>query len=412
MTTWKYNKFTTIAIMIPLASLYSFSLDLYIPLLPKVQDTFHASTAMMQNTNSFFMLACGVGQLFFGPISDRFGRKPIIILSLTIFIIAAAMTFFAKTIETFMLARFLQALGSCGAYLCCFASIRDIFTNENDSAEMFSYLNIAIALSATLGPTIGSWLGQNFDWHAVFSALIAIATTAMFFSIFCYKETAETESFTTKKLNIKSTVIKYKKVFTSMKYQVYTLPAGLGIATFFSFYCISPYLYQQEMHLTEIQHGILYGSCGLTFLIGSFFCGKTVARTGIYKTMNIGLRIHAIGAIALLICSLSSNHNNIILVHLAILTSLFGASFMVGSGIGGTMAPFKSIAGVAFAMISFYKFLFAEMVADVVMMFYDKTALSLAIAILTINVIASFLVIYCYGNSKESMTSQKTKSKY
>ena len=99
MKKWHYNKLMTILLMIPLVSLYSFSLDLYLPLLPKVANDLHASKIMMQNGNSVFMLTIGLGQLIFGPISDHFGRKPILIVSLLTYIVGAIITVFTTSIS-------------------------------------------------------------------------------------------------------------------------------------------------------------------------------------------------------------------------------------------------------------------------------------------------------------------------
>ena len=190
MKKWPYNKLTTIFLMIPLVSLYSFSLDLYIPLLPNIQKFFVTSMSSMQLSNSLFMLGCGLGQLAFGPISDYFGRRKVLLTALAIYLTATLTALSTTNIHLFIAARILQALGACGSYLCCFASIRDIFSDENDSAEMYSYLNIANSISAICAPTIGSVLTRNHSWHATFLCLLAIAIVALLSAFMQYTETA------------------------------------------------------------------------------------------------------------------------------------------------------------------------------------------------------------------------------
>ena len=143
-----------------------------------------------------------------------------------------------------------------------------------------------------------------------------------------------------------------------------------------------------------MQYGMLYGTCGLTFFIGSYVCGQSIHRLGILNTLFIGLAINASGALLMLLGYLCFQTTHILLIHPAIILMIWGASFMVGAGIGGTMAPFKDIPGTTFAMISCYKFIGAHSVGDVVMYFYNGTPVSLAITILLLNILSSGLLYY------------------
>ena len=223
---WIYNRLITILIMIPLVSLYSFSLDLYIPLLPDIQEYFLTSKVNYQYSNSLFMLFCGVGQIIFGPISDNFGRKKTLLFSLIIFILANLICIFSNNVYVFILGRVFQAIGSCGAYLCCFATIRDIYINENESAEMFSYLNIANSISATIAPSLGTYISTYFPWQSIF---VALTISSIFTFLYCITIYIETAPYTkNNKFNITNIIYNYKKVFFHINYQVYTLSAACG----------------------------------------------------------------------------------------------------------------------------------------------------------------------------------------
>ena len=395
MKKWHYNKLMTILLMIPLVSLYSFSLDLYLPLLPKVANDLHASKIMMQNGNSVFMLTIGLGQLIFGPISDHFGRKPILIVSLLTYIVGAIITVFTTSIGVFIASRGLQAMGACGTYLCCFASIRDIFSDENESAEMFSYLNIANSISAIIAPTLGAIVGKYYSWKVIFMILTLFSCLSLATAYFLYTETRPESIGSKEGSNIKSTIKNYAQVFRNLNYQIFTLPAAVGVGSFFAYYCVSPYLYQQVIGTSALEYGMLYGSCGLTFFLGSFFCGKTVAKYGITTTMWVGLICHLAGTLTLIVSFLIYNKTMLVFTHTGIIMILFGASYMVGAGIGGTMAPFQNIAGSAFALISAYKFVFAQIVGDIVMRFYSGNALSLGVVLMVCNITATILLFKC-----------------
>ncbi len=404
---WPHSPLFTIIMMIPLVSFYSFSLDLYIPLLPKIGHDLNSSMQQMQYTNSLFMLFCGIGQLVFGPLSDRYGRLNVLQSAIAIFITANCICYFANSYSALILGRTLQAIGACGSYLCCFATIRDIYEDDNDSAAMFSYLNISNSISAIIAPSLGTIIGSLFGWQYIFSTL-AISCAL---SYCCYRILAvETAS---KTADNKQIINEYIRVFKHVNYQLFTLPAAIGIGTFFAYYCISSYLYIEVMGFSTLEYGMLYGTCGLAFFIGSYVCGQSIMRVGILNTLFIGLSFHAMGAIYLLTCYLLTSGVNILCIHPGILLMIWGAAFMVGAGIGGTMAPFKDIPGTTFAMISCYKFLAAHSIGDLVMHYYDNTIFSLAIIVLALNIISSLLLWtfqngIVYSNAVKNMNTATT----
>jgi DHA1 family florfenicol/chloramphenicol resistance protein-like MFS transporter len=390
--TWKYNKGLTILLMVPLVSLYAFSLDLYLPLLPAVAKDLQATKAAMQYGNSLFMLVCGIGQLIFGPLSDRFGRRPVLLGSLVVYLIGSLILSTFSSLPLFILARGLQAFGSCGTYLCCFASIRDIFTSDTESTEMFSYLNISLSLGAITGPTVGALIGTTSSWHTIFAILSLHAIISGMYSLFFYHETAPTQQ-SQQASAYQRALAAYKEVFASMDYHVYTLPAAVGIGSFFSFYCMSSYLYQEVMHISPLNYGLLYGSCGLIFFVGSFLCGQTVKRVGIQKTLWAGLACHMLGALVVTGSFIITGQSLLVPTHIGVLMIILGSSYMISAGIGGTMAPFQHIAGAAFALISAYKFIFAQILADIVMRFYAGNAEPFGIALILANITAAAVLL-------------------
>lgn len=193
MKRWPFSPLITLLIMIPLVSFYSFALDLYIPLLPAIQQEMDASRVVMQYTNSLFMFFCGLGQLVFGPISDRYGRRPVLLVSCQILFLANVVCAFSPSVEFLLLGRILQAIGACGCYLVAFATIRDIYPDANKSAEMFSYLNIANSLSAIFAPSIGSFIGSMMSWHAIFYAQMITSAATTTYCLLAFYETTSTK---------------------------------------------------------------------------------------------------------------------------------------------------------------------------------------------------------------------------
>ena len=391
---WTLGKTFTLIIMIPLVSAYSFSLDLYNPLVPTIQSALEISRFDIQLTNSLFMLFCGLGQLVFGPLSDRYGRRSVLFTSLIVSILANFICMRTTVYSLFLTGKCLQAIGACGSYLTCFATVRDLYHKPEKSAEMFSYLNIANSISAIIAPSIGTQLGQIFGWQSIFFTLLIYALFAFVICFFYYAETFPSQPKHTKKYQILSD---YWCVFSHVNYQVYTLPAALGVSSFFAYFSISPYLYQQTFGLSKEIYSLLFGSCGLTFFIGSYVCGKLVNRIGIIKTLLLGQICHLVGCIGLIGSFVIHTSFQLTFMHLSVILIIWGSSLMVSSGIGGTMAPFQSIAGSAFALISAYKFTLCYVLGEVVMKMYDNTPIPLGVLLLSINLF-SLIILFLFRN--------------
>ena len=247
---------------------------------------------------------------------------------------------------------------------------------------MFGFLNVATSTSAIIAPSIGSFLGETFGWRSIFYGLTASATLNLMLCYWVYPQTKSSNH--SSDTGFRQTFIHYWQIFCHPNYQLFTLPAAIGIASFFSIYSISPYFYMEHLMLSKQAYSLCYGSLGLAFFIGSSLCALSVEKLGIQRCLQLGLAIHSLACLVFCIEAMLYNQSLIIIQSAAILY-IFGASFMVSSGIGGTMAPFQAIAGTAFALISAYKFTACFLIAEWVVHFYDQSLISLGLSFLCLN---------------------------
>lgn len=383
---WPYSKAKTIALLAPLAFLFAFSLDLYIPIIPELQASLQTTKQIMNLTCTLFMLFCGIGQIVAGPLTDLFGRRKIILISLITLIISNLICIYATNISLLILGRSLQAIACCGTYLSAFASIRDIYKTGSESASMYSYLNVSIALSPLFAPSLGAYLAYFFGWQSTFISLNIIACISLAMVWYTYKETAPL-NFTIDKTQ--ELIQNYKRVLQHPNYQVYTFVSGVGMGSFFAFYTVYPYIIQQGLQISKQSSGYGYGMVGLAYLIGSFVSGKICARLSVFASVLLGITIAMIGAVSMLLAYTLfglSFYGFIIPMMIVV----FGAAFMLGAGMGGTMEPFGDIAGTAFAAIGCYKFLFCAALGSFIM-HWQTTPLPLAIIMCILNITSAIL---------------------
>ena len=384
-----YAKSSLLVIMLPLVTFYCYALDLYVPLVPIIGNFFEASAHEMQATNSYFMLSIAVGQLFFGPLSDRLGRRWVLFASLLIFLLGNVLAYATNVFSMFVLARVLQGLGSCGCYLSCFATVRDLFANDTEATEMFSFLNVATSTSAIIAPSIGTFLANRFGWRTIFLALWIAAMLTVLYCYFLYPSSHTTTKNHTQ--NSPSILRTYYTILTHPNYLLFTPPAAIGIASFFSLYSVSPYIYMNQFGFSKTLYSLCYGSFGVAFFIGSGLCSQLLKRIGIGGTLILGLVIHLV-CVALVSLEAIWLHSLVWPVHALLIGMIFGAACMVSAGIGGTMQPFQSHAGAAFAMISCMKFLTSFVIAEIVVATFRMTFLSFGLTFLLLDACSLFIL--------------------
>ena len=178
---------------------------------------------------------------------------------------------------------------------------------------------------------------------------------------------------------------------------------------FSAFYCVSPYLYQEVLGLSSQSFSLFYGTCGMTFFIGSYLCGLSVSRYGILVSLCIGLLSIRLGVWEFYLAITYFSSLSLTFLHLSVIFLILGASFMVGAGIGGTMAPFAHMAGSAFAMISCYKFLLSDITGDVTVWFYDSTPVSLGSLLLALNLICCLVLFLCKDKLMRAKNTKTTR---
>ncbi|MCF2857867.1 multidrug effflux MFS transporter [Pseudoalteromonas sp. SMS1] len=168
-------------------------IDLYLPAFVDMQSALSVSEAKIQQTVSVYMLAVGIGQLIAGPLADKYGRKPVALVGIALFIIGAVVASFAQSWEWVMIARVLQGLGACATFVSAFAIVRDSFGHKG-SGQMITYLNGIVCFIPALAPILGAWLTVEFGWRSnfVFLSIFAALGSVMIFLLF--KETKPDDS--------------------------------------------------------------------------------------------------------------------------------------------------------------------------------------------------------------------------
>lgn len=186
---WTYSLPLTLALMVPFDLLASLAMDVYLPVVPQMPIALTTSTALIQLTLSTYILILGLGQIVFGPLSDRIGRRPVVLGGAALFAVASFYLAMASNGETFLALRILQALGASAALVGTFATVRDIFADRPEGTIIYGLFSSILAFVPALGPILGAVVAISFGWRAIFFMLGVMAVLALIHAWLRWHET-------------------------------------------------------------------------------------------------------------------------------------------------------------------------------------------------------------------------------
>ncbi|MFU8823635.1 multidrug effflux MFS transporter [Yoonia sp.] len=274
--------------LILITGISALNMSIFLPSLAAMTDYFNTDYAIMQVSLSGYLAATAILQIFVGPLSDRFGRRPIVMGSLVIFILATIGALFSTTIEAFLFFRILQA-----AVATCMvlgrAIVRDIVPDAQ-AASMIGYVTMGMALVPMVGPMIGGALEQAFGWQAtfVFLVLAGIGTLAL-----CQYDLGET--LAKGGMGFRAQVKSYPELLQSPRFWGYVMCAAFGSGAFFALLGGASFVGTTIFGLSPVWNGVALGAPAIGYALGNFLSGRFSVRLGINRMALIGTGITIVG---------------------------------------------------------------------------------------------------------------------
>lgn len=356
------RKVATILTLAPFIFTFAFALDIYVPSIPSIHIYFSTTEGMVQWTISLFLLLTGVGQLVVGPISDRVGRKIIIVAGTLCFLVGCILAAFAPTIMTLIVARMIQGLGACSMMVATFAMVRDLYSGD-DVAQVYSFLNSGIALSPLIAPIIGGYLAKWYGWRSGFIFLAILAVLITLLALIKVKESLVQENRVTLSKAIFSN---YQLIAKNTTFLMYAFAASVGFACFLTFFSVSSYILISILRVPEQHFGFYFAAIGVVFFAGSLLSGYASKKFGTYLTVLMGTILTTLGGIVMLVWYLTLGLSIGAFMGPMMIMGVGGALLM-GGGAGGAIEPFPEMAGMASAVFGFCEFVFAFVISTIVL---------------------------------------------
>lgn len=341
------NQRLMLATLAALGGITALSIDIYLPGLPQIAAEMGTSMTQVQWTLGGFVMAFALGQLGYGPLSDRFGRRVPLLFGLGLYIFGTLLCIAAPTIEWLVIARLIQGFGaSCGA-VSCLAIARDQFEGP-EMARVLALVGAVVGLAPIIAPLIGGVLQSVFTWRASFVFLAIFGTLLWCWTFFRLHETKQT-----KPVPLAASMSQYRKLFTHSEFVVFASLNTFSFLTIFAFLTLGGPILMGAMGVSSIAFAIMFASNASMFLVGNLITAKLTRRLNTQQLVVIGLIIMSAGALSMLGLAWLS-HPLAVIVPMHFVT--LGAAIVMTMGNAGSVAPFKAIAGSASALAGFLRF--------------------------------------------------------
>jgi DHA1 family bicyclomycin/chloramphenicol resistance-like MFS transporter len=359
-----------------LTAIASLSIDMYLPALPAIARDLHAAPGLLEATLAAFFAGFALGQLVYGPLSDRIGRRPPLLGGLALYVIASIVCAIATTPQVLIAGRAAQALGGCAALVIARAVVRDLY-DARDAARVFSRLMLIMGLAPVLAPSLGSLLLARFSWRVIFWVLAA-------FGVACIVAAARRLPETSPRVaagDIGAVVGGYARILGDLRFVGLAMAGGFAAAGMFAYIAASPFVFIEQLGLSPRQFAILFGSNAFGLIAHSQFNRLLLRYATPARILGRVLYLTAGAAIVIAALAWSGSASWILLA--AGLFVYVGSIGAVGPNTtAASLARYGTDAGSASALLGALQFGTAALAGVAVGTWHDGTARPLGTVIL------------------------------
>lgn len=363
-----------IVVLGALAAFAPVSIDMYLPAFPALERAFGVGMGAVQTTLAAFFLGFALGQAFFGPITDRFGRKPPLYVSLTIYAAASAGCALAPSIEALAGLRFLQAFAACAGAVISRAIVRDLFPPQ-EAVRVFSALMLVTGLAPILAPLAGGWLLSLAGWQAIFWTLSGFGALCLAAISFRLPESHPPEA--RRRLRLVPALQAYLRLLADRRFVGYALSGGFAMAGMFVYIAGSPFVFI-ELHGVPPQHyGWLFGTNAFGLVAAAQANGRLLRPGHSHSTLRrANFAQAAIGLV--LVATAATGAGGLWGVALPLFLYVASLGFTLPNATALAMAPHGANAGVASALLGTLQFGSGAVAASLLGALHAGTALPMA----------------------------------
>jgi DHA1 family bicyclomycin/chloramphenicol resistance-like MFS transporter len=371
----KQRYFFLILILGSLTALGPFSIDMYLPSFPAIAADLHTTIEQVALSLSSYFIGISAGQLLYGPLLDKYGRKTPLYIGLGVYLLASFGCMAAGTVNSLIALRFIQAIGSCAAAVAAVAMVRDLFPVE-ENAKVFALLMLVVGASPMIAPTVGGYVTASLGWHAIFLILAIIAVVILLAVIFFLPDTYVPDH----NLSLKPgpMLASFWQVFKQPQFFTYVFTGALSFAGLFTYVAGSPLVFMQLYQVSEKKYGWIFAGLSVGF-IGSSQVNSWLLKKGFtsQQIVPVALMVQVVAGFVFIFVAISGwMQLTGVLIMLFVILCCIGLISPNASAL--SLAPFSRNAGTASALMGAIQLGIGAIASMGVGFFHALTAVPLA----------------------------------
>jgi len=381
-----------LALLIAVTAVGPLSLNILTPAMPGLIVSFGAEAGTVQLTLSLYLLGMAISQLVLGPLSDRFGRRPVMIAGLVLTVVTSFAALATASVAGLIIARTAQAFGATTGIVIGRAVIRDLYDRDR-AASMIGWVTMAMVVAPMIAPLIGGGLDTALGWHAIFVFVGLFAAAVLAWTVIALPETRAVPTGEGPALLLRDASV----LLTDRGFVGYVLVAAFNSAMFFTFIGGAPHVVVTIMQRSSAEYGIWFVILSLVYMVGNFAAGRWSAQYGVDTMIRAGVAITVLGAAVGIVLVLIYPQGGPWVIFTPQMIIGFASGFMLPNAIAGAVSVRPQAAGAAAGITGFMQMGLGAATAQLIGHLLDgaATALPLAIIVLVLCVcgLAAFLAL-------------------
>ncbi len=349
-----------LALLIAMAGMSSLSLNILVPAMPGLATKLAADPARVQLTVSLYLMGLAAAQLVFGPLSDRFGRRPVVLAGLALATIASTAAIFAASIASLVIARVAQSLGASTGQTIGRAIIRDLYDRQH-AASMIGLVTSVVVLMPMVAPLIGGILDTLFGWEAIFAFTAVLSFAICAWALLDLPETRNLSLAPNLERHFRADLA---ALAASPRFFGYALCAGLGSAPFFSFLGAAPHVVVSMLGRTSAEYGLWFFVPSIGFMAGNFAVSRLTTRFGIDALIRWGIALTIAGCLLNVSVYVALPGWEMFTIFLPQIVIGFGNGLLLPTSIAGAVSIRPQVAGTASGVTGFVQMGIAAIAAQ------------------------------------------------